>query len=71
MTAKLRTSLGIKDPDDFYARLIDLHEGLTQEQSNAVNARIILLLANHTGDAAVLDEVLSYIKQNLDEIKAS
>lgn len=65
MSAKLRTSLGIKDPDDFYARLIDLHGELTQEQSNKINAKIILMLANHVGEADVLDEILTYIKDDL------
>ena len=65
MKAKLRTTAGIQDPDDFYARLIDLHTGLSQEQSNIVNAKIILMLANQVGDAAVLDEVLTYIRNSL------
>ncbi len=45
-------------PDDLYQALIDLHGGLTREQSELVNARLILLLANHIGDAAVLHEAL-------------
>ena len=61
MSAKLRTELGVADPDDFYARLIALHEGLTTEQSHKVNAKVILLLANHVGDAEVLNEVLEYV----------
>lgn len=64
MSGELRTALGIADPDGFYARLIDLHEGLSQEQSNIVNAKIILLLANHIADKKVLDEVLDYIQDS-------
>lgn len=45
-------------PDDLYQALIDLHSGLTREQSELVNARLILLLANHIGDADVLHEAL-------------
>ncbi len=63
---KLRTDLGIDDPDGFYARLIELHEGLSTEQSQKINAKIILMLANHVGDVEVLDEVLDYIKSTLD-----
>lgn len=40
--------------DDFYEALIDTHQGLSDEQSLAVNARLVLLLANHIGDISVL-----------------
>ena len=52
--SKLRTELGVANPDDFYARLIELHEGLTSEQSHKINAKVILMLANHVGDTDVL-----------------
>ena len=58
----LRTELGAENPDDFYARLIALHEGLTTEQSHKINAKVILLLANHVGDTDVLNEVLDYVE---------
>ena len=45
--------------DDFYAALIAAHEGLSDDQSAAFNARLILLLANHIGDRAVLAEALA------------
>ena len=61
----LRTELGVADPDDFYARLIELHEGLTTEQSHKVNAKVILMLANHIGDTDVLYEVLDYVEKDL------
>ncbi len=64
---KLNTELGIEDPDGFYARLIDLHEGLSPELSQKVNAKLILLLANHIGDREVLDEVLAYLKSTLNK----
>ncbi len=55
---KLNTEPNLASPDDFYEALIDLHRGLTDEQSAAVNARLILLLANHVGDAEVLRDAL-------------
>ena len=61
----MRTELGIDDPDGFYAKLIELHEGLSPEQSQKVNAKMILMLANHIGDQEVLEEVLSYLKSTL------
>ena len=42
--------------DDMYEALIAAHNGLTTEQSHAMNARLVLLLANHIGDLAVLKE---------------
>ncbi len=61
----LRTELGVADPDDFYARLIALHEGLSAEQSHKLNAKVILLLANHVGDKDVLNEVFEYVENDL------
>jgi len=62
MTEKLRTDPGIKNPDDFYSRLIELHAGLSSEDSHKMNAKVILMLANHIGDIEVLEEVLEYVK---------
>ena len=66
---KLRTELGLADADGFYARLIELHEGLAPEQSQKLNAKMILMLANHIGDMEVLDEVLAYLEATLSETK--
>lgn len=49
----------IADPDGFYAELIATHDGLTDSESHALNARLVLLLANHIGDRAVLTEALT------------
>ena len=48
MTLNLEPNIG--SPDDFYQELIDLHRDLTDEQSATINAKLILLLANHIGD---------------------
>ena len=45
--------------DAFYDRLIETHRGLSDEESRLVNARLILLLANHIGDLDVLDAALA------------
>jgi hypothetical protein len=45
--------------DDFYQLLIDMHRDLSDEQSALANAKLILLLANHIGDLAVLREAMS------------
>ncbi|PTX42669.1 uncharacterized protein DUF2783 [Gemmobacter caeni] len=49
----------ITDPDGFYARLIAAHDGLSDEESAALNARLILVLANQIGNAAVLEQALA------------
>lgn len=56
---KLNTEPNLAAPDDFYEALIDLHRGLSDEQSAAVNAKLILLLANHVGDAEALREAMA------------
>lgn len=60
---KLNTEPNIERPDDFYEALIELHRGLTEEQSRQVNARLILLLANHIGDMEVLAEAMAAAKE--------
>jgi hypothetical protein len=57
--ATLRTDPNIAAPDDFYASLIALHRDLDEGQSALVNAKLILLLANHIGDANVLGAALA------------
>jgi hypothetical protein len=58
MTAHLITEPRIATPDDFYEALIDAHRDLSDEESQALNARLILLLANYIGDMDVLREAL-------------
>jgi uncharacterized protein DUF2783 len=55
----LNTELNIAAPDDIYEALVQLHRDLTPEQSRLVNAKLILLLANHIGDAAVLRQAMA------------
>jgi hypothetical protein len=49
----------LESPDDFYAALIAAHDGLAEAESHALNARLVLLLANHVGSLAVLREALA------------
>ena len=58
----LNTDPNIQDPDGFYAELIDTHAGLTDDDSQALNARLILILANHIGDRSVLTAALKAAK---------
>ena len=52
----MKTTLHLQDADTFYEHLLDAHAGLTREQSELLNARLILLLANQVGDSKVLRE---------------
>jgi hypothetical protein len=53
--------------DDFYQLLIDAHRDLSDAQSQKLNARLILLLANHIGDLAVLREAIRAAADDLGE----
>ncbi|MEC3767044.1 MULTISPECIES: DUF2783 domain-containing protein [Cupriavidus] len=50
----LNTQPNLARPDDFYEALIEMHRDLDEAQSQAANAQLILLLANHIGDHDVL-----------------
>ncbi|WP_068112867.1 DUF2783 domain-containing protein [Tropicimonas marinistellae] len=58
MTA-LTLTPNIEIADDFYADLLAAHETLSKDESDAFNARLLLILANHIGDRVVLSEALS------------
>ncbi len=51
--------------DDFYEALIGTHRDLSNEQSAMVNAKLILLLANHIGDISVLREAMQVARQDI------
>lgn len=59
----MKTELNLQDGDAFYEALLDAHQALTREQSEAFNARLILLLANQIGDARVLADCLAAAHQ--------
>ena len=54
----LNTAPNLVNPDAFYQRLVELHQDRSEEQSRLINASLVLLLANHIGDAAVLEEAM-------------
>ncbi|WP_043519091.1 DUF2783 domain-containing protein [Achromobacter arsenitoxydans] len=61
----LITETNLGSPDDFYEALIDAHRDLSNEQSQELNAALILLLANHLGDTAVLKEALRHARASV------
>ena len=55
--------VGLAAGDDFYEALLDAHQGLSEADSAALNARLILVLANHIGDVAVLKQAIDAARQ--------
>ena len=53
--------------DDFYQSLLEAHQGLTEEDSHAFNARLILLLAQHVR-TCVADDLRAGSEEKLDEL---
>lgn len=52
--------------DAFYDRLVSAHRGLSDEQSDLMQARLLLLLANHIGDLRVLDEAIALARKGVE-----
>jgi hypothetical protein len=61
----LNTRPNLAAPDEFYEALIGLHRELTEVQSALVNAKLILLLANHVGDPDVLREAMAAAREGI------
>jgi len=59
----MKTNLYLQDADAFYEQLLDAHEGLSEDQSRLLDARLILLLANQVGDAKVLRDCIEAARQ--------
>ena len=62
----LQREPNMKDPDGLYAAIIAAHAGLSEADSAALNARLVLVLANHIGDEAVLREALEVARRSMD-----
>jgi hypothetical protein len=63
--SNLIQSPNLQDPDGFYAALVTAHQGLTDEQSELLNARLVLILANQIGNPEVLCEALALARAPL------
>lgn len=61
----LITELHLQAPDDFYQALIDAHCDLDAAQSHELNAKLVLLLANHVGDLKVINEALAAARRSV------
>jgi predicted LPLAT superfamily acyltransferase len=63
----LQRESNVADPDGLYADIIEAHAGLTEAESLALNARLVLLLANHIGDREVVREALATARRSMDK----
>jgi hypothetical protein len=61
----LITDINLSDPDGFYEALINTHSDLSSTQSEALNARLVLLMANHIGDLSVLREAMTLARSSI------
>ena len=58
----IKTAANFQDADAFYECLLDAHQGLSREQSELLNARLILILANQLGDGPLLQACIAAAK---------
>ncbi len=63
--ASLITTANLVDPDGFYESLIALHQHLDDAASAELNAKLVLILANHIGDADVIADAFDLAARNL------
>ena len=57
----LNTKPNIENADGFYEELIALHDGRNKDESDAINAKLVLILANHIGDREILAQALTSV----------
>ena len=62
----LVTESRLADPDRSYRALIEAHRGLSDEDSAVLNSHLVLILANHIGEHAVLQEAIALAKQSME-----
>jgi hypothetical protein len=63
----LSTSSNFAKPDDAFRLIVEAHRGLSDEHSAALDAALVLLLANHIGDIDVLCEAIALAKRGLPD----
>lgn len=72
MSTALSTTSNFPDPDAAYRLIVEAHRGISDEQSAALDAALVLILANHIGDLAVLRDAVTLAKRRVvDEVQAA
>ena len=62
----LRAEPRLEDPDGFYEALMDAHRGLDPEASRRLDAKLVILLANHIGEAEVLRQAIALAREGTE-----
>ena len=65
MALNLDFNLGAES-DRLFNELLDVHDGLSREQSEQLNAGLILILMNHIGEPEVIREAIARARAALD-----
>jgi hypothetical protein len=68
MNTNLQLRQNLDDFEAFYSMLDDSHAGLEQTERAIFNAQLVLLLANHIGDMAVLRQAFALARVKLEMI---
>ena len=63
----LNTQSNFADPDSAYRLIVEAHRGLSDAQSAVLDAALVLVLANHIGDAEVLRDAIALAKRRLPD----
>ncbi len=63
--SKLITDTNLPEPDLAYTSIIDVHRDLSDAQSAELNARLVLIFANHIGDPDILAEALALARKDM------
>lgn len=63
--ARLDTTSRFPDPDAAYRAIIEAHRGLSDADSAALNAALVLILANQAGDMEALGEALALARRGV------
>jgi hypothetical protein len=61
----LSTDSNFSKPDDAFRAVVEAHRGLSDAQSADLDAALVLILANHIGDLAVLREAIELAKRRM------
>lgn len=71
MSAALSTTSNFPDPDAAYRMIVEAHRGISDEHSAALDAALVLILANHIGDLAVLRDAVTLAKRRVVDEQAA
>ena len=61
--SSLNTEPNLPNSDAAYEALVEAHRGISETESAALNARLVLILSNHIGDLSVLKSAISLAKK--------